>query len=79
MPQPTDVFCHTILFAKFNVLTSFSPHFLANIEKARTIPHDFPVEQGHSVSPRNVWRGLFLKTFHGRWGTDFWGLFYMGD
>ena len=34
MPQPTDLFCHTVLFAKFNMLTNFSPHFLVNIEGA---------------------------------------------
>ena len=33
MPQPTDQFCHTILFAKFN-MSCFSPHFLGNIEEA---------------------------------------------
>ena len=36
IPQPTDLFCHTILWAKFNMLTSFSLHFLANIEGAYT-------------------------------------------
>ena len=36
IPQPTDLFCHTILLAKFNMLTSFSLHFLANIEGAYT-------------------------------------------
>ena len=34
IPQLTDLFCHTILSAKFNMLTSFSPHFLENIEEA---------------------------------------------
>ena len=53
MPQPTDLFCHTILSAKFNTLTSFSPHFLANIEGAYA-SDDFPVEQGYSVSPRKT-------------------------
>ena len=36
MPQATDLFCHIILLAKFNMLISFSPHFLANIEGAYT-------------------------------------------
>ena len=58
--QSTDLFRHTILFAKFNMLY-FSVHFLANIDKAYT-PHDIPVEQGHSVSPNKVWR----EFFHGR-------------
>ena len=34
--------------------------------------HDFPEEQGHNVSHK-VWRDLFLKAFHGRWGTIYWG------
>ena len=36
MPQPTDLFCNTILCAKSIMLTSFSQHFLANIEGAYT-------------------------------------------
>ena len=36
IPQSTDLFCHTILLTKLNMLTSFSPHFLANIERAYT-------------------------------------------
>ena len=32
--QPTDLCCHTIVLAKFSMLTSFSPHFLANVEGA---------------------------------------------
>ena len=32
IPQPIDLFCHTIFLAKFIMLTSFSPHFFANIE-----------------------------------------------
>ena len=35
-------------------------------------PHYFPVEQGHNI-PHKVWRDLFLKAFHGRWGTIYWG------
>ena len=37
------------------------------------LPHDFPVEQGHSVSPQKTWRDLFINTFHGRWRTNFGG------
>ena len=32
MHKPTDMFCLTTLFAKFNILASFILHFLANIE-----------------------------------------------
>ena len=43
------------------------------------LPHDFPVEQEHSVSPRKVLSDLFLaKTFHGRRGTILWGKFKGG-
>ena len=37
MPQPTDLFCHTIFFAKFSILTSFSVQFCANIEGTYTL------------------------------------------
>ena len=78
--QPTDLFCRTIFFAKFNMLTSFSLHFLANVQG--DLPtHDFPVEQGQRI-PHKVWRDLFLKKFHGKWrtfvcGKSYWGLFYI--
>ena len=36
MLEPTDLFSHTIFFAKFNMLTSLSLHFLVNIEGAYT-------------------------------------------
>ena len=36
MSQPTDVLSHAISFGKFNMLTSFSVHFLANIEGVYT-------------------------------------------
>ena len=62
MLQPTDVFCHTILFAKFNMLASSDLHFLGNIELVYT-PHDFQVEQGHSVSPINYEGFFVLKLF----------------
>ena len=64
MPKPTDLLRHSILFAKFNMLTRVFSGFLANIDGEYT-PHDFLAEQGHSVSPDKVARGLF----HGRWGT----------
>ena len=40
-------------------------------------PHYFPVEQGDSVLHK-VWRDLFLKLFHGRWGTTFERQIYWG-
>ena len=75
---PTDLFCNTVLFAKFNLLASFNLHFLANTEEPYT-SHDFPLKQGHSVSPHKVWRDLFLKTFHGSWGTILVGGNLLGD
>ena len=36
MPQPTDLFCHTIFFAKFSILTNFSLQICANIEGTYT-------------------------------------------
>ena len=45
-PQPTDVFCHTIFFAKFSMLTSFNLHFLANIKGAYTLHMIFPWSKG---------------------------------
>ena len=40
-------------------------------------PHYFPVEQGHSL-PHKVWRDLFRKVFHGKWGTIFGRQIYSG-
>ena len=63
--QPTGIFCHTILFAKFNMLASLICTSL-QILREHTLPHDFPVVQGHSVLPHKAWRDLFLKAFLGR-------------
>ena len=63
IPPPTDLFCHTILFAKFNMLATYILHFLANVEEAYT-PLDFPLDQGNSVPPKSM-EGLFLKAFNG--------------
>ena len=30
------------------------------------------MQQGHNI-PHKVWRDLFLKAFHGRWRTIYWG------
>ena len=51
IPQPTDLFCQAIFFAKFSILTSFSLQFLKLILREHIPPHNFPVEQGHSVPP----------------------------
>ena len=55
----TDLFCLTILFAKFNILASFITFLQILRDKSQ---QDFPIEQGHSVPPHKVWR----KAFHGR-------------
>ena len=61
MHQPSDLFCLTIFFVKFNMCNSLQ------ILREYIPPHDFPVEQEHS-GPGKVWRYLFLKVFHGRLG-----------
>ena len=66
MPQPTDLFCHTIFFVKFNICTSLETL------REHILPYDFPVDQGHTV-PHKVWRDLFLKAFYFKWGTVYWG------
>ena len=63
MLQPTDLFCHIILFAKSNMLTRFNPHFLANNEAAYTPTYDLPLEKRHSVFPIK-YRGTFLWGNH---------------
>ena len=62
MPQPTDLFCHTIFFVKFNICTSLQ------ILKEYIPPHDFLVEEVHSISHK-AWMDLFLKAFYVKWGT----------
>ena len=69
MPKHADLFCHTILFAKFNMLASFNLHFF---EILRT-PTWFSSGAKACIFPHNVWRDLFLKAFHGKWGTNFLG------
>ena len=71
MLQPIDLFCHTILLAKFYMLTSFNLHFLANNEEAYT-SHDFPVEQGHSASPIKYGVIFSLKLFMAVAGQVIW-------
>ena len=69
MSQPIDLFCYTTLFAKFNMLTSFSPEIL----REHKSPHDFQWTKD-VLSPHKVLRDLFLNTFHGRWGIKFFGV-----
>ena len=72
IPQTTNLFCHKILFFEFNILTSFSPHFFANIEGAYTPTWFSSGARGYSVFPHKVWRDLFLKDLPLRkicWGS----------
>ena len=48
------------------------------ILREHTLPHDFPVEQAHSVVSHKIWRDLFLKAFHGTWGVNVFVNFYSG-
>ena len=43
----TDLFCLTILFAKFNMLAGFILRFLQILRDA--LPHDFQIDKGHKV------------------------------
>ena len=53
------------------MLTSFSPTSLQILREHRT-PHDFPVEQGHSVSAHKILRDIFLKLFMVDGGKTSW-------
>ena len=65
MPQPTD--------CQIQYVTSLSLQFLANIYWGNIyLQMIFQWSKG-IVSPHKVWRDLFLKTFHGKWGTNYWG------
>ena len=58
MPQPTDLFCHANFFAKFNMLTSFSLHFFANIEGEYIHSWIYPLK----IKPwSKLWKHLYLK------------------
>ena len=78
MPQPTDLFCHTILLAKFNMLTSFSPHFLANIEGAYN-PIRFFIGGRAQCLPKKNMEGPFYKSFSWQMGDKVWGAVLHGD
>ena len=58
MLQPTELFCHAIIFfvCKFNMLTSFSSNFLAYIEGAY-IPHMIFQRSKGIVSPPEKYGG----------------------
>ena len=73
IPQPTDLFCHRIVLAKLNILTSFSLHFLPNIEGAYTPHMIFQWRKGIVSPPQKTWRDLFINTFHSGWGTNLGG------
>ena len=53
------------------MLTSFSPTSLQILREHRT-PHNFPVEQGHSVSAHKILRDIFLKLFMVDGGKTSW-------
>ena len=80
MPQPTDLFCHTILnFAELNTLVSFNPLPCKYLE--RTYPHMIYQWSAGIVSPLpNVWGDLFLKkkVFMTDGGAPFWEQIYGG-
>ena len=51
------------------------PSFIMESQILRdTPPHDFQIEQGHSVLPHKVWR----EAFHGRCGKNYFGQIYWG-
>ena len=70
MPQPTDLFCHTIFFAKFSVLTSFSLQFCGNIERAYT-PTLFSSGARAECPPYSM-EGPFSNGFSWQMGDKFW-------
>ena len=79
MPQPTDLFCHTIFLAKFNMLMSFSPHFLANMEGSYTPTWFSSGARAYHLHPKST-EGTFSKKFSWQiFMTNFGVLFYMGD
>ena len=76
MRKLTDLFCLTIVFAKFNMLASFILHFLANIEGYT--PSDSATEPGRSVSPIKYGGKLFMADWGQILMVKFIGvLFYM--
>ena len=85
MPQLIDLFCHKILLAKFNKLTSFRP--LPFKYWGSTYPRMiFHWRKAILSLPYKLWGDFFLKKLFmadeggGRgWGTIYRGLLCMGD
>ena len=77
IPQPTDLFCRRIFLPKFNMLTSFSPHFFTNIEAAYTPHMIFQWSKGIVAPPKNMER-LFYKYFLWQIGDRFSGAVLRG-
>ena len=71
MAQFIDLFRHTILLAEFNMLTSFSLHFLANIEGAYT-PTWFSSGARAYCLPSKKPEGTFIKAFSWNMEDKFW-------
>ena len=68
MPQPTDLFCHTIFFVKFSILTSFSlqalVHMIFQWSKGRASPVSMegPFSKGCSWQMgHNFWEANLLR------------------
>ena len=77
IPQPTDLFRHTILLAKFNILTTFPCKYWGSIYSHMI----FQWSKGIVAPPKKTWSDLFINTFHGRWGTIFffwWAVLHGG-
>ena len=72
MLEPTDLFCHTIFFSIFNMLTSLSLQFLLNIYGAYTLIW-FSSGVWALVSAHKVWRDLFMGNFFMADGRHFIG------
>ena len=64
MVQPTDLFCHTVL-----IFVKVLAHLLANIE-GKCKPHNFPVEQEHTVTPWSIGEPFSKKSFSWQMGKQ---------
>ena len=60
MPKHADLFCHTILFAKLNMLANFNLHFFENVEDPHMI---FQWSKGMHFPPESMERS-FSKSFY---------------
>ena len=84
MLQANDLFCHTIFFAKLNMLASFNLHFRADLREGGSIyPHMIFQWSKGIVSPPRCMEESFSRSFfmtegvHIFLGKFIWGLFYM--